>query len=434
MTTTTTVVARRAALALGASRVEVLAEVALCALAASIGFGDIAQTNSFTTAVLNTVHALVPLAIALALTNAVLTREWPRYPMAVAVPAAVWLAVLVASAALAPSDDADALATLGRPFSGVLLAAAAAYVCRGRSSWLRVLQALALGGLTIGLIGLAEASGAPPVLDALAPLHDGAIPIGDIPRVAATLSHPNETAMLLELCLPLLIAWAWTTRSRWRPLLTLACAATLASIVLTFSRAGTVTAVLSLGLLAVLAFLRKFPRGATAVGLLALVVPLTLACAALQYDGLDRRLLAGLDESSALQPARTEFWSVAVQMTADHPLLGVGPDNFRWLFTSYSGVDADNLGIHAHNQYLEALADTGILGVLSLIWLLSTLVWQCLRGLARAGPDWPWRAALLASMSAWLTHALLDDFERFWPASVAFWLIAGLSLHRSASD
>ena len=40
--------------------------------------------------------------------------------------------------------------------------------------------------------------------------------------------------------------------------------------------------------------------------------------------------------------------------------------------------------------------------------------------------DWPWRAAVLASLSAWLVHAVLDDFERFWPASVAFWLIAGL--------
>jgi O-antigen ligase len=434
VTTTTTVVAPRAALAVGASRLEIVAEVALCAVAASVGFGDIAQTNTLTTAVLSSVHALVPVAIALVLTNALLTREWPRFPTAVVLPAAVWLAVLVASAALAPSHDADALATLGRPFSGVLLAAAAAYVCRSRSSWLRVLQALTLGGLTIALIGLAEASGTPPVLDALAPLHDGAIPIGDIPRLAATLSHPNETAMLLELCLPLLVAWAWTTRSRWRPLLFLACAATLATIVLTFSRAGTIAALLSLSLLAALAFRRTSPRRALAVGLLALVVPLTLTCAALLYDGLDRRLLAGLDESSALQPSRTEFWQVAIQMTTERPLLGVGPDNFRWLFTSYSGVEADNLGIHAHNQYLEALADTGILGLLSLIWLLGTLVWQCLRGFARPGPDWPWRAALLASMSAWLTHALLDDFERFWPTSVAFWLIAGLSLRQTASD
>ena len=125
-----------------------------------------------------------------------------------------------------------------------------------------------------------------------------------------------------------------------------------------------------------------------------------------------------------------EFWTAALDMLRDHPWLGVGPDNFRWRFASYSGVPADNLGIHAHDQYLEALADTGVLGLLTLGWLLVRLVRTALDGVRRAtaSADWPWRAAILASLSAWLLHALLDDFERFWPASVAFWLLAGLNL------
>ncbi|MBV8719945.1 MAG: O-antigen ligase family protein [Chloroflexi bacterium] len=430
---TATVASPRAAIVVSGTRLLVLPQLALCVLAASIGFGDIAQTNPFTTGVLSGVHALLPLAVALTVASAALTRQWPRYPAALAIPTGIWLTVLVASAVLAPSHRSDALATLDRPFSSVLLACAVIFVCHDGSVWVRVLQALALGGLGIAIIGLAEASGAQPVLDALGALHDGAIPIGDIPRVAATLSHPNETAMLLELCLPLLIAWAWTARDRLRLPLMLACIATLACIVLTFSRAGTATALLCLALLALVALRYRRPRHAIAIGLLALVVPVALAWTAVVDDGLDRRLLAGLDESSAVQPSRTEFWSVAVEMAGSNPLLGVGPDNFRWLFASYSGVDADNLGIHAHNQYLEAFADTGLLGALSLVWLLAALAFHCVRALSRGGPDWPWRAALLAATSAWLMHALLDDFERFWPTSVAFWLIAGLSA-RSASD
>jgi uncharacterized protein YjbJ (UPF0337 family) len=95
-------------------------------------------------------------------------------------------------------------------------------------------------------------------------------------------------------------------------------------------------------------------------------------------------------------------------------------------------VPADNLGVHAHDQYIEALADTGVLGLLTLGWLLTALFRTALEGVrassASAEPrDWPWRVAVLASLSAWLLHAVLDDFERFWPANVAFWLIAGLS-------
>src|SRR5439155_26069174 len=97
---------------------------------------------------------------------------------------------------------------------------------------------------------------------------------------------------------------------------------------------------------------------------------------------------------------------------------------------SYSGVPADNLGVHAHDQYLEALADTGALGLLMLGWLLVSLVRTAVAGVQRCATsaDWPWRAAILASLSAWLLHALLDDFERFLPTSVAFLLISGLCL------
>jgi len=405
-----------------------LAQAALLALAVCLGLGDIAQVSPFTTLLLNGVHALLPLAIGLAALAILSERRWPFVPRTIALPLVTWLAVQAISALTSSSYRSDALATLGRPASGALLVCAVIGVGNTCRAWLRLNQALALGGLAIATIALAEASGFEPLNDWLASLQDGDIPIGDVPRASATLSHPNEAAMLLELTLQLLIAWAWTAGSRWRLPLTLSGMASMAAIVLTFSRAGIATAVLSLGLLALLAARRAQPRRALAIGLIGLAVPLTFGWAALSDPGLDRRLLANLDESSLTQPPRTQFWTVALQMSHDHPLLGVGPDNFRWLFASYSGTAADNLGIHAHNQYLEALADTGLLGFLTLAWLLSALVVQCVRGLRQAQTDWPWRAALLVSLSAWLLHALLDDFERFWPASVAFWLIVGLAL------
>jgi O-antigen ligase len=118
-------------------------------------------------------------------------------------------------------------------------------------------------------------------------------------------------------------------------------------------------------------------------------------------------------------------------MARDYPLTGVGPDNFRWRFSEYSGVAEDNLGIHAHDQYLESLADTGVLGFAAFLWLTLSLVRLAVRRVRRAPrEDQIWRAALLASLVAWLTHAAVDDFERFWPTSVAFWLIVGLTVCR----
>jgi O-antigen ligase len=413
-----------------------LAFATVVVLALGFGLGDIAQVTPLDVEVLNGVRGLLPLGIGLALVATVARGSWPAFPHRLAMPAAAWLAVLVLSALLAPADRLAAVASLERPASGALLAWAVYDLCRCPRRWSAVARALALGGLAIALIGLAEAGGVPGVRSWLAALHEGAIPIGDVPRIASTLSHPNEAAMLLELSLPLVVAWSWTTSPRWRTPLALAALGNLLALVLTFSRAGIVAGLAGLAVMAWPCLARGERRRLFLLGLAALAVPAVFMCMAVIQAGLDRRLTAELAQPAgvSLQPGRTEFWTAALGMLRDHPWLGVGPDNFRWQFASYSGVPADNLGIHAHDQYLEALANTGVLGLATLGWLLVRLVRIAFEGVRASltTADWPWRAALLASLCAWLAHALLDDFERFWPASVAFWLLAGLNLRERA--
>lgn len=417
-----------------------LAFAVLVLLALSLGLGDIAQVTTTDVVLLSGVRALLPLAIGLAVLAAFVDHRWPVFPCQVSLPLAAWLLVLLLSAALAPTKRAEALTALERPAAGVLLAWSTYALCTTRGRWLVLARAVALGGLAIALVGLAEASGSAPIQVWLASLHDGRIPIGDVPRIAATLSHPNVAAILLELSLPLVIAWIWTAARPWRVLLATGALGTLLAIVLTFSRAGIVAGLVTLAVMAGVCVARGERRRLLTLGFVALGVPTGLICAAMTAPGLDRRLTAELisaspsQSSSSAQPTRFEYWLVASDMLRDYPWLGVGPDNYRWRFAGYSGVPDDNLGVHAHNQYLEALADTGILGLLTLAWLLASLVQAAIAGVRSSVAtarlvgleDWPWRAAVLASLCAWLVHAVLDDFERFWPASVAFWLVAGL--------
>jgi O-antigen ligase len=411
-----------------------LAWLALLCLAATAGLGDIAEFSPLATLVLNSVHLLLPLAIVLALGSAARNRRWPRFPSATALPSAVWLTVLVASAIDVRQFQTEAIAALARPASGLLLAWAVCDVCRTLARWRCLMQALALGGLTIASIAIVEATRVQPFTTWIAAVHDGEIPIGDVPRVAATLSHPNEAAMYLELCLPLLIAAAWTAASRWRGPLALGSLGALLAIAVTFSRAGIVAAVAALGVLGWIGIRRGTRPQLLLLGVVVLALPLAFGWASVMDPGLDHRLLAGLDESSVDQPSRTVFWAAGLAMARDHPWLGAGLDNFRWLFSAYSGLSANNLGIHAHDQYLETLADTGIVGLVSFAWLVTLLVLTAAKGVRHARPEWPWRAALLASLTAWLVHAVLDDFDRFWPTSVAFWLIVGLILCRPLED
>jgi O-antigen ligase len=407
-----------------------IAYTALLLVALTFGLGDIAEVTPMSTALLTVVRDLLLLAIVLALISSIARERWPAFPRALALPIAVWLTVLVLSAALAPVGQARALSTLERPASGALLAWAIYDLARGPDRWRWLITATTLGGLLVAVLGLAQASGLAAVKDWLAALHDGDLVTADVPRITSTLSHPNLAAMILELTLPLAVAWAWTTSVNWRVPAMLAAIGTFMALVLTFSRAGIVAGVFAMVVMAAAAARLGEQRRVGALALMGLALPLALVWSATADPHLDRRLTAGLDEATRAQPSRLVFWAVAADMQRDHPWFGVGPDNYRWLFTAYSGISGDNLGVHAHNQYLEAFADTGAVGLAALIWLLVQLLRTAVAGVqvAAMSSEWPWRAALFSSLCAWLLHAGFDDFERFWPSSVAFWLIAGLAL------
>jgi hypothetical protein len=151
-------------------------------------------------------------------------------------------------------------------------------------------------------------------------------------------------------------------------------------------------------------------------------------------DGSPRRAPGG---AAVLPPTfnRIFAWMTAWRMVLDRPVLGVGPDNYRWRFGDYSGLTLSHIGVHAHNIYLEWLADGGIIGLLASAWFSLELFRASLRGVtdARSGSsDRLWRLAIVAALTAWFTHGLLDDFFRYTPTLVAFCMIAGLAASTAA--
>jgi O-antigen ligase len=86
---------------------------------------------------------------------------------------------------------------------------------------------------------------------------------------------------------------------------------------------------------------------------------------------------------------RDELWRIAWQMTRDHPIWGVGLQNFRPRVPEYVLAPGSLQFIHllierpvvVHNTYLQFLAETGIIGLA----LFSALVLVCLRSMLLAG-------------------------------------------------
>ena len=115
-----------------------------------------------------------------------------------------------------------------------------------------------------------------------------------------------------------------------------------------------------------------------------------------------------------VRPGRLALWSAALRITRDHPLLGIGPDNYRHVYGRYLGLERFDDRVHANNMYLEILAGAGVLGLAALVWFLGA--WGL--SLLRRCRDAP-REALMpaaAALAAWLMiagHGLVDSFLSF---------------------
>jgi hypothetical protein len=133
-----------------------------------------------------------------------------------------------------------------------------------------------------------------------------------------------------------------------------------------------------------------------------------------------------------VRPTRPELWNAAIRMAADHPLLGVGPDNYRHMYGSYIGLARWDARVHANNMYLEVLAGAGLLGLGALLALTGAAGWALWRRWALA--DQPLAAALAAMLAVWLVvagHGVVDSFLSFTTTYVMFALAAGLAFSRA---
>jgi hypothetical protein len=129
----------------------------------------------------------------------------------------------------------------------------------------------------------------------------------------------------------------------------------------------------------------------------------------------------------AVRPGRFALWSAALRMAAAHPLLGVGPDNFRLLYGSFAGLVGADPRTHSNNMYLEILAGGGLLAASAFVWFLcdaAALFARAARGGVGLRPT-PLGIAVAAAGLAIAVHGAVDSFLSFAPTYILFALTLG---------
>jgi hypothetical protein len=134
------------------------------------------------------------------------------------------------------------------------------------------------------------------------------------------------------------------------------------------------------------------------------------------------------DESS-----RRTLWRGAVAAWRAHPLLGIGPDNFRHLSGQFLGRDRTDERMHANSLYFETLADLGMVGLLAFLAMVAAFGGAARRAVAAPGSR-ILALGVAAGLATYLLHGLLDTFLGFTPTYALFWLLAGMMVAMDRSS
>lgn len=317
-----------------------------------------------------------------------------------------------------------------------------------------LLRTVAWTSLVIASIGLLEQSGI-----YLVPTNSLRVPLP-----VATIGNSNFLAHYLDLTIPVTASLLFIRgeRSGWKGLLTvMALATTCCVMVLTQCRGGWV----SVGLVAlVFAVLKlrsmQWVRFLPVVLLSAVLIsPLAelLSGATRSGDSGSRsgalelqiqrtwaRALTALDESDPSRSLRIVIWENTLDMIASRPL-GVGTGNYEFNLPAYRSMSQqrtleqfkgtlDLAAYHAHNEYLEYLSETGIVGLLAMVAIFIGILWRGCRYLY--GREWTDRSAAVAgclgAVAAALVHALFSFNLQDPVSGTHFWVLAGILVSLTA--
>src|SRR5439155_8442376 len=117
-----------------------------------------------------------------------------------------------------------------------------------------------------------------------------------------------------------------------------------------------------------------------------------------------------------------------LEIIRDHPLLGVGPNNYSVAMKEYGAVYGKwgDWAYTVHNKFLLVWAETGLGGLIAFSWFLAATIHLAWKGWKT---DDPWLSPLalgfMAALIGHIVHMQVDLFSAR-PQVEMLWVIAAL--------
>jgi len=180
------------------------------------------------------------------------------------------------------------------------------------------------------------------------------------------------------------------------------------ALLLSASRGGIISFAVQLIILSLLLLVRRiWSKHVLVGGLVVLCAVMAVSWIGVQqalqrFSGMETMEVSGGKRAAMLQ----DTW----RLFLDHPVLGTGLGTFEMVFPPYDSLYDGKVVNHAHNDYVEALAETGIVGGLCCAWFLGFVLLNSLKGLTALGTSFGSALNLsgLIACSGILVHSLVD--------------------------
>jgi len=235
----------------------------------------------------------------------------------------------------------------------------------------------------------------------------------------------NDFAGFVELTLPtgLSLMVFRGVRKELFPLLTVLTVVPISAMLLAGSRGGIICLVFELGMLAILAHTRRGSEGPR-IAPLAMAVLGAIALIAWVGVGTAIERFSKLPSKDVSISRRFSMSRGALAIFRDHPVAGSGLGTLIAVYpryeTQYDGLVVD----HVHNDYAEALADTGLLGAVCGLSFLFLLFRDARRNFEASQGHFSRaiHAGAIVALSGMLLHSFVD-FNLHIPANTSLFFV-----------
>jgi len=253
-------------------------------------------------------------------------------------------------------------------------------------------------------------------------MHFGGIPFGPY-------ANRNHFAGFAELILPLALVplvLGRVRRERWS-LVALFAVLPLGALFLCASRGG----IISFGAQLVVLALALILRRTMGKHLLAAGAVLLLAGLMVSWLGAERILqrFSSLESLEVKAGKRASMRRDSWRIFLEHPVAGTGLGTLQIVFPLYETLYDGKIVNHTHNDYLETLAETGVLGGLACAWFIAVLLVGSLKRLRQLNNSFAGTLQLsgLVACSGFLMHSLVDFNLHIPSNALLFFLMAHLA-------